>query len=866
MIVDDFNIKEIEKKWQNEWSDSKAFNVFNEDEKPKYYVLGMLPYPSGSLHVGHQRNYTITDAIARFKRQQGYSVLNPIGWDAFGLPAENAAILNNSNPKLWTEKNIANMKEQLKYSGFSYDWNREFATCSESYCKEEQQIFLRFFSNNLIYKNKSIINWDPVDNTVLANEQVINGKGWRSGAVIEKRKIEQWFFNMLHFADDLFDGLKDLSGWPEKVKIMQERWIERSYGALIHFLICENDYSIENLINVFTTKPESIFGASFIAISSYHEISDQILKIKNKDKKMKEVSDFILRLRIEAPNDREVGNLEKEGIYTYIDVKHPFTQEKLPLYIVNYVLPEYGTGAIYGCPAHDERDYEFAIKYNIKIKHVLFENDVSINLEKTTQKTILKNSGLFSFMRVKDAQEKIIKELEEKKYGHKDKSYKLHDWCISRQRYWGCPIPIIICKKCGNVPVSEKDLPIILPQDAEFNGNGNPLSNHPTWKYVKCPICGLDAERECDTLDTFFESSWYFIKYILGNDIAITSSNASELIDKWLPVDFYVGGIEHAVMHLLYSRAFLLALNKIGLVKTKEPFKNLLTQGMVCNATYKNFEGKNISSYIVEKKGEKFFCKDTGKEVKFCGIEKMSKSKLNGVDVDDIINKYGADTVRMFVMSDSPPEKDVSWSEEGVASMKKYISRIYKFANEYFIKDEYVTIERYIEFDLKSLNKNELDFLSLIHITIEKVTSSYNEYAFHKVIAFSREMMNEIAKNDSNINKELKISAFSIFLRLMNPIIPHITEECFNIIIKKSDYIPIYKTKWPEFLPELLESNTAEIAIQINGKTKFIINMKKNATKEDILNTSISKRPDLIRDKIIKREIFVQNKILNLII
>ena len=646
-----YNPSHIEKKWQDFWEKNKTFSSKIDKNLKKYYVLEMFPYPSGDIHMGHVRNYTLGDLVARYKRAKGFNVLHPMGWDSFGLPAENAAISNNIHPKSWTEKNIQNMKTQLKKMGLSYDWSKELSTCNSEYYKHEQKIFIEFYKNGLAYQKETIVNWDPVEQTVLANEQVIDGKGWRSDAKIEKKKMKGWFLKITDFAEELLEDLDSLEKWPEKVKLMQKNWIGKSYGAYIDFHIKE----LNKKITVFSTRPDTLFGASFIALSADHNLVGELKKI------YPEINREINKLDLKNANEQNMDKIEKIGIKIPLEASHPFIKDNLiPIFIANFVLIDYGTGAVFGCPAHDQRDFDFAKKYDLEIIEVVSKEkhqDINNILECAyTEDGYLMNSDFLNGLTVDEAKEISIKELEKLDLGSRTVNFRLKDWGVSRQRYWGCPIPIIYCDNCGIQTVPEEDLPVKLPEKIDLQKSGNPLSDQSDWINVKCPKCSGSATRETDTFDTFFESSWYFARFTDTNyKEAINKSNA----DYWLPVDQYIGGIEHAVLHLLYSRFFIKAMNKLDLINLKEPFKSLQTQGMVCHQTYKNSNNEWIFPKDVIKINEKHFTIDKKDNVFPGRIEKMSKSKKNVIDPNTIVDSFGSDTARFFILSDSPPQRDM---------------------------------------------------------------------------------------------------------------------------------------------------------------------------------------------------------------
>ena len=801
-----YNFKEVEKQVQEKWS----FQVKVSDIKPKYYVLEMFPYPSGNIHIGHLRNYTIGDVIARYKRACGYNVLHPIGWDAFGLPAENAALQNGSHPDKWTQENIATMKKQLRAIGLSYDWSREVATCDPSYYQHEQKFFLEFLQCGLAYRKESFVNWDPVDNTVLANEQVIDGKGWRSGALIERKKLSQWFLKITDFAPELLQELASLSAWPDKVRMMQNNWIGKSEGAIIDFNIVGSD----QILSVFTTRPETIFGASFCAISLDHPLVQTLTD-----------ANIIKFIKENATNNTTAAmeTAEKKGIDTGLRVKHPFIAERfLPIYIANFVLMEYGTGTIFACPAHDQRDYDFAKKYNLPIYPVI-EGDDEFS---ETQDGIIYNSEFLDGLDIQAARKLIIEKLITIKLGKRIINYRLRDWGVSRQRYWGCPIPIIYCKKCGIVSVPQKDLPVTLPQDVDFNMGGNPLANHPTWKYVKCPTCQRDSVRETDTFDTFFESSWYFIAFC-GLDK--TSS------DYFLPVDCYIGGVEHAVLHLLYARFFTKALQKCGYVSITEPFKKLITQGMICHETYQDEEGNFISP------DEGKALEKAGKKVAVGRMEKMSKSKKNVVNPATIIDKYGADTARLFMLADIPPERDLEWSEHGVEGAWCFINRLYRLVEQ-----------RDVE-----IHKPQLSSRKAFHKCLQALTEDLEQCRLNCVIAKLHEMTN-ILYNDLGVIPE----GLPILIRCIEPFIPHLAEYLWSNIGQEG---LVCESPWPQPISELLVDDIVTIAIQVNGKLRKTIEVPIEITREELEELALSSVKERVNPEHVKKIIVVPGKIVNIV-
>ena len=834
-----YNFKEIEEKWQKNWESKKLFKA-TKDKKKKYYVLEMFPYPSGKLHMGHVRNYTLGDVIARFKHSNGFNVLHPMGWDSFGLPAENAARENNIHPKEWTLKNIEIMKTQLKKMGFSYDWDREISTSDEKYYYQEQKIFLEFYKKGLVYKKSTYVNWDPKEKCVLANEQVIDGKGWRSGAVVEKKLMSQWFIKITKYAKDLEKSLKDLKFWPDQVKVMQKNWIGESKGLKINFKI-ENQ---EKFIEVFTTRPDTLFGASFVALSAEHPIS------KEYSKKNEKVQNFINECKKNLNlQEEEFEKLEKKGLKLPFNVFHPILKEKIPVYIANFIIMDYGTGAVFGCPAHDQRDFEFAKKYDLKIKQVIKSNE-NIDLKKAyTGDGKLINSDFLNDLNVEKAKEKIASFLIERKQAKADTIYRLKDWSISRQRYWGCPIPIIYLKNGESIPVTDKDLPISLPEDVDLSKTQNPLQDHPKWKYIKYSKTGEDALRETDTFDTFFESSWYFARFC--------SPYSKNIIEKeeanyWLPVDQYIGGIEHAILHLLYSRFFTRALYDCGLLKVKEPFENLLTQGMVCHKTFKDEKGNWFSpnEYSEKKNKEKILI---GKS------EKMSKSKKNVVDPDSILKNFGADTARLFMLSDSPPEKDLEWTDTGIKGAFKYLNKLWELVenNLNILKDKN---------NQKKLDSDN-EFMSSINKTIHYVTEDYENFRFNRAIARIREFTNKLFENEEMLKKNGNLFKFLIenTLKILSQMVPHISEEIWMKLGNKDFLI---KSKWPIPKKEFLKIENITLAIQVNGKLKDTIDIPFDTSSTEIEKKALAS-PKIIKtigDNKPKKIIVVKNKIANIVI
>lgn len=829
-----YNHLSIENKWQSYWQDKQFYAAKIDKNKPKHYVLEMLPYPSGKLHMGHVRNYTIGDVAARFKRANGFNVLHPIGWDSFGLPAENAAIENKCHPHNWTVKNISQMREGLKAIGFSYDWNREISTCFSDYYKHEQEIFIEFFNHKIAYQKESFVNWDPVDNTVLANEQVVDGKGWRSGAVVEKKKLRQWFLRIGDYAEELLPSNSKLENWPDAVKSIQEKWIGKSQGALINFKLEDREDNIE----IFTTRADTLYGASFIVISPHHPLLDELSKTL-------ELKDFISECDKMGTSEDVIEKAEKRGVSLNLNVIHPFTKKLLPVFVANYVLMEYGTGAVFGCPAHDPRDHEFALKYNLPILPVVkSEDDWDYNLKPYIADGTIFNSEFLNNLAIGKAKKASISKLIELNSGKKITNYRIRDWGVSRQRYWGCPIPIVHCDDCGAVPVPKADLPVKLPEDVEFLESGNPLDSHPSWKHVKCPSCNADSLRETDTFDTFFESSWYFLRYCSPNLAERFASK--EEIDYWMPVDQYIGGIEHAAMHLLYARFFMKAMKTCGLLEVEEPFVSLLTQGMVLHATYKDKEGKWVYPEEAELRDDIIIGRS----------EKMSKSKKNTVSPTDIIAKYGADTARLFMISDSPPEKDLEWTDSGVEGSYKYLSRLWRFVDE--VKE--------IEEAPSSITQDQQKIREKVHKLLKHISDHYKSISLNVVVAGIRELSNIIFSiPKTQDNREVLLEGITILLKLLFPITPHIAEELWQKIGEKEslDFVV-----WPEADPSLLVSSLVTIAVQVNGKLRSTLEISPKMNKDQIqeLALAIPNVVKFIEGTEIKKVILVPKKILNIVV
>ena len=859
---DRFNPKSVDKKWQDIWDKQNLFLSKVDHSKEKYYILEMFPYPSGKIHMGHVRNYTLGDVVARYKRAQNYNVLHPMGWDAFGLPAENAAIQNKTSPSEWTYKNIDEMKRQLKLIGLSIDWDKEIATCDKTYFKHQQKLFKDLFDSKLVYKKESQVNWDPIEQTVLANEQVIDGKGWRSGAEVQRKKLSQWFFKITDFAEDLLDGLFELKNWPDKVKLMQENWIGKSIGCELELEIYDSKFkSLNQKLQIYTTRPDTIFGATFCAISPEHPFNDQHceqnINLKNFKKKYESTN----------LTEETLAKTEKEGIRLDFYVKHPLIKDKfLPIYVANFILMNYGSGAIYGCPAHDQRDLDFAIKYDLEVIPVILPNNINIDdfkieSEAYTGDGTLINSNFLNELTIKQAQEVVIKDLESKKIGNKKINYRLRDWGISRQRYWGCPIPIIYREDGEVICLSEKDLPIELPENIDLSKSGNPLENHPTWKYTTCPDTGMNAIRETDTLDTFVDSAWYFLRFCSPSNN--NEPFSKEEVDYWMPVDQYVGGVEHAILHLLYSRFFTRALNKNGSIKFKEPFDGLFTQGMVCHETFRLKTGEWIMPKDIYEKDNKYFQEKTGQEV-ICGpSESMSKSKKNVVDPEDIINNYGADTARLFMLSDSPPERDINWSLSGINGAYKFVQRFWRT-----IKNCENVFEVNINNKPRSFSKNSETFRKSVHKNLKSITNSIDNFQMNVSVAKIHELTNELSLFDCNEidEKWSKKEALLILIRTIEPFMPHLAEECWKLIGNSKSII---NESWPAYEEVLLNDEEKTIVLQINGKKKAELKMPDQSSEEEVFNSfmKLDNIKKLIQDEsTINKKIFIKNKILNIVI
>ncbi|MGA0596984.1 leucine--tRNA ligase [Enterovirga sp. CN4-39] len=834
MAVERYNAKETEPRWQEVWSERELFRTHNDDPRPKYYVLEMFPYPSGRIHMGHVRNYTMGDVVARYKRARGFNVLHPMGWDAFGMPAENAAMQNKVHPKEWTYANIATMRKQLKSMGLSLDWSREIATCDPSYYKHQQRMFLDFLEAGLVARKTAKVNWDPVDQTVLANEQVIDGRGWRSGALVEQRELTQWFFKITDYAADLDSRLDTLERWPEKVRLMQRNWIGRSEGLLVRFALDPATTPAgEDSLDIYTTRPDTLFGAKFLAVAPDHPLA------KAAAANNPELAAFAEECRRMGTAQEAIDKAEKLGFDTGIRATHPFDPNwQLPVYVANFILMEYGTGAIFGCPAHDQRDLDFVNKYGLGNTPVVCPPGQDpatfvITDEAYDGEGTLINSRFLDGMTIAEAKEEVARRLESetrgnRPVGERKVNYRLRDWGISRQRYWGCPIPVIHCDSCGVVPVPKEDLPVTLPEDVSFDQPGNPLDRHAAWLKVTCPKCHGEARRETDTMDTFVDSSWYFARF---TDPTLTDAPTDpDTVDSWLPVDQYIGGIEHAILHLLYSRFFTRAMRRVDLTGVDEPFDGLFTQGMVVHETYRDQAGNWVqpSEVRIEAEGgaRRAFHVKTSEPVEIGSIEKMSKSKKNTVDPDDIIASYGADTARWFMLSDSPPERDVIWTEEGVQGAWRFVQRVWRLVGE--------VAEAGTDGGAgpESLRR-------AAHKTLAAIQEDIDGLRFNRAVARIYELANAIGSElqAGHGGSAAAREATRILVQLIAPMMPHLAEECWRVLGHKG---LVAEAAWPEVVPELLVEDTITLPVQVNGRKRADITVARDADNGTIEAAALS--------------------------
>ncbi|PHZ84083.1 leucine--tRNA ligase [Paremcibacter congregatus] len=848
-----YNAGLSEAKWQKIWQDRDTFTATEDPTRPKYYVLEMFPYPSGKIHMGHVRNYTQGDVVARYRRAKGFNVLHPMGWDAFGMPAENAAMEHNVHPAKWTYENIDHMRGQLKQMGLSLDWSREFATCDPDYYGQEQKMFLDFMDSDLVYRKESWVNWDPVDNTVLANEQVVDGCGWRSGAPVERRRLSQWFLKITDYADELNSALNDLDRWPEKVRTMQQNWIGRSEGLRLFF-----DIPGEDRLEVYTTRPDTIFGACGMAVAADHPLAEKLAQ-DNPD-----LQAFILECRAGGTTEEAMEKMEKKGFDTGLKAKSPFEDRDLPIYVANFVLMEYGTGAIFMSAAHDQRDLDFAHKYGLDVRTVIRPDGESdsfhVDKEAYVGPGTLFNSQWLDGLTIEAAKAEVIRRAEDGGFGKKTINFRLRDWGISRQRYWGCPIPVIHCDACGIVPVPKDQLPVKLPDDVSFDRPGNPLEHHPTWKHVDCPSCGAAARRETDTFDTFIDSSWYFARFCSPKSADPVDKAAA---DYWLPVDQYVGGVEHAILHLLYSRFFTRAMKKVDLLSVDEPFDGLFTQGMVCHETYQNAAGdwlfpadltRNDAGVLVEK--------HNGAEVTVGRSIKMSKSKKNVVDPTEIIDQYGADTARWFMLSDSPPERDLEWTEEGVEGAWRFTQRLWRTV---ITGCDGLTAAADEPADF---GKAAAALRRMTHVSIASVGKDIEDFHFNNCVAQIYKFANAISgfKPDRSDGDAYALrEALTCLVQISAPMMPHLAEEMWQHM--GYDGI-LTDAAWPVARPELMEQNTVTIAIQVKGKLRDTIDMAKDMDKAEVEKIALAseKIRQFVGDNPIRKVIVVPNKIVNIVI
>jgi leucyl-tRNA synthetase len=853
-----YNAKAVETKWQAVWTEQQAFRAEADPKRPKYYVLEMFPYPSGRIHMGHVRNYTLGDVVARYKRARGFNVLHPMGWDAFGLPAENAAQEKKVHPAAWTYDNIANMRAELQRMGLSLDWSRELATCHPGYYKYQQQLFLDFLKADLIYRKESFVNWDPIDHTVLANEQVIDGRGWRSGAIVERRKLSQWFLKITAYADDLLETLQTgLERWPERVKLMQQNWIGKSEGARFAFALKDRADTIE----VYSTRPDTLYGASFVAIAADHPLAAEMAKSDTK------LTAFIEECRQTGTAEAELEKAEKKGYRIPVEALHPFDPSwTLPVYVANFVLMEYGTGAIFGCPGHDQRDLDFARKYDLPVKAVVApkgETSIEIGTEafSETDGTVAINSDFLNGLDVTAAKRAAIKKLEELKIGEGTITFRLRDWGVSRQRYWGCPIPVIHCESCGIVPVPEAELPVQLPDDVTFDKPGNPLDHHPTWKHVNCPTCGKAARRETDTCDTFVDSSWYFARFCSPRaDLPMQKAE----VDYWLPVDQYIGGIEHAILHLLYSRFFTRALRDTNHVSlpSGEPFAGLFTQGMVCHETYKDAAGAWLQPTEVKKDGNKTVHIVTGEPVTVGRTEKMSKSKKNVIDPGLIIDTYGADTARWFMLSDSPPERDLEWSESGVEGAWRFTQRLWRL-----IAEPRGPIAAKAAALPAEWPEAALDLRRALHKTIAALTQDLEQFHFNKAVARIHEFANllEAAKGEDAATAWARREALEAMAKLIGPMVPHLAEEIWQALGHDG---MLLEQPWPVADADLARDETVTIAVQVSGKLRATIEVARDMDQAALEQLALA-NDNVLRamdGKPVRKVIVVPNRIVNVVV
>jgi leucyl-tRNA synthetase len=873
MTSERYNARESEPRWQRQWDQQAIFTSKNDDPRPKYYVLEMFPYPSGRIHIGHVRNYTLGDVLARFMRAKGFNVLHPMGWDAFGLPAENAAIERKIAPKAWTYDNIAAMKKQLQSIGLSLDWSREFATCDPSYYKHQQKMFLDFLRAGLAEREKRKINWDPVDMTVLANEQVIDGRGWRSGAVVEQREMNQWVFKITKYSQELLDALDKLDRWPDKVRLMQRNWIGRSEGLLVRFALDPaTSPAGESELKIFTTRPDTLFGAKFMAIAADHPLA-QAAAAKNPD-----LAEFIAEAKRIGTAQEIIDTAEKQGFDTGIRAIHPFDENwKLPVYVANFVLMEYGTGAIFGCPGHDQRDLDFVNKYGLGVTPVVCPEGQDPNTFVITDVAYdgdgrMINSRFLDGMTIAEAKEDVAKRLEATVRGNmpvaeRQVNFRLRDWGISRQRYWGCPIPVIHCPKCDVVPVPDQDLPVVLPEDVTFDKPGNALDHHPTWKHVDCPQCGAKAVRETDTMDTFVDSSWYFARFTdPWNENAPTTPN---VVNRMMPVDQYIGGVEHAILHLLYSRFFIRAMKATGHIGMEEPFAGMFTQGMVVHETYQKADGSYVTPAEVKievgANGRRGSLLATDEDITIGAIEKMSKSKRNTVDPDDIIATYGADVARWFMLSDSPPDRDVIWSDERVQGASRFVQRLWRLVNESADIAKAAPATRPAAFGADALALRKA-----AHGALDKVSTGIEKLHFNVCLAYIREFANALADILGREGKPAPDLAWAvreaavILVQLFSPMMPHLAEECWEVLGQQG---LVSEANWPKIERDLLVEDTVTLVVQVNGKKRGEVTLASQAQNPEIETAvlALDTVKQALDGRTVRKVIIVPKRIVNVV-
>ncbi|MBM3487559.1 MAG: leucine--tRNA ligase [Alphaproteobacteria bacterium] len=854
-----YNFKEAEARWQAAWEAAGVFHARRDPTRPKYYVLEMFPYPSGRIHMGHARNYSMGDVVARYKRAQGFNVLHPMGWDAFGMPAENAAMEQKTHPAAWTYDNIATMRRQLRTMGLSLDWAREIATCDAAYYRHEQLMFLEFLAADLAYRKDGWVNWDPVDQTVLANEQVIDGKGWRSGAEVEKRQLQQWFLRITRYADDLLDALQRLDRWPSKVCLMQENWIGRSEGMRVRFEIVGASEGLE----IFTTRHDTLFGASFCAVSPDHPLAERAAAGDPA------LAAFIARCHATGTSEAALEKAEKEGYDTGLRCRHPFRADVLlPVYVANFVLMEYGTGAIFGCPGHDQRDLDFARKYGLPVIPVVHPAGTdpatfAIGAEAYVGDGRHCNSDFLDGLDVPDAKAEVARRLTAAERGVVEVNWRLRDWGISRQRYWGCPIPVIHCDNCGVVPVPKSDLPVLLPDDVDFGAPGNPLDRHPTWKHVACPSCGRPARRETDTMDTFVDSSWYFARFCSpAADRPVDRAD----VDYWLPVDQYIGGVEHAVLHLLYARFFTRAMRDCGHLGIDEPFAGLFTQGMVCHETYRAATGEWVTpAEIARADGGGAIWAKTGAPITVGRSEKMSKSKKNVIDPEDIIETYGADTARWFMLSDSPPERDLEWTEAGIAGTWRFVNRLWRMVaqSELPIAGADIAHPPAGADDDPALRAAR----QKIHRTIAGVTGDLEAFHFNRAVARVHELANALAEigGTDPAAAFVRREGFAVLVRLIGPMMPHLAEELWRAL---GHATLVAAEPWPVADPALVVEDVVTVAVQVGGKTRGTIALARDASQAEaeVAAMALPAVVAAMQGKSPRRVVYVPNRIVNVVL